>query len=62
MAIESGTHLGPYEIMSAIGEGGMGEVCRARDPKLGRDVAINIFFSQPQCCYDPIANSRIELC
>jgi len=54
--------LGPYEILSAIGAGGMGEVYRARYPKLGRDVAINISFSQPQRCYDPIANSRIELC
>ena len=40
MPIPSGTHVGPYEILSAIGAGGMGEVYRARDPKLGRDVAI----------------------
>jgi serine/threonine protein kinase len=33
MASQSGTHLGPYEIFSAIGAGGMGEVYRARDPK-----------------------------
>jgi len=42
MAIQSGTHLGPYEVLSAIGAGGMGEVYRARDTKLGRDVAIKV--------------------
>ncbi len=42
MTIEAGTRLGPYEILSAIGAGGMGEVWRARDPRLGRDVAIKV--------------------
>jgi serine/threonine-protein kinase len=37
-----GSRLGPYEILSAIGAGGMGEVYRARDTKLGRDVAIKV--------------------
>ena len=37
-----GSRLGPYEILSAIGAGGMGEVYRARDTKLGRDVAFKV--------------------
>jgi serine/threonine protein kinase/Tol biopolymer transport system component len=42
MALTPGTRLGSYEITAAIGAGGMGEVYRARDPKLGRDVAIKV--------------------
>src|SRR6266545_7655043 len=42
MALSAGTKLGVYDIVSAIDAGGMGEVYRARDPKLGRDVAIKI--------------------
>src|SRR6266498_2367533 len=42
MAIEVGKSLGNYKVVSAIGAGGMGEVYRARDTKLGRDVAIKV--------------------
>jgi serine/threonine protein kinase len=42
MAIPSGTKLGSYEVFSAIGAGGMGEVYQAHDTKLGRDVAIKV--------------------
>src|SRR2546422_1965562 len=52
MGLSAGTRLGPYEIQSPLGAGGMGEVYRARDTKLGRDVAIKIlpraFTSDPE--------------
>ena len=40
MSLAPGTRIGPYEVSSMIGEGGMGEVYRARDTRLGRTVAI----------------------
>src|SRR5271157_5231077 len=42
MPLSPGTKLGPYEIIAAIGAGGMGEVYRARDSRLDRDVAIKV--------------------
>jgi serine/threonine protein kinase len=49
MTIATGSRLGPYEVLGQIGAGGMGEVYRAKDPRLGRDVAIKVLpasFSQ----------------
>ena len=42
MSLTAGSKLGPYEILAPIGAGGMGEVYRAKDPRLGRDVAIKV--------------------
>lgn len=42
MALKAGDKLGPYEIASSIGMGGMGEVWKARDLRLNRDVAIKV--------------------
>jgi serine/threonine protein kinase len=58
MALTPGTKLGPYEIQSPLGAGGMGEVYRARDARLGRDVAIKVLPSH--LCSNPDLKTRFE--
>lgn len=58
MTIAPGTRLGPYEIVAPIGAGGMGEVYRAHDPRLGRDVAIKVL--PPSFGSDPERLRRFE--
>ncbi len=58
MAIPRGTRIGTYEIAGLLGTGGMGEVYRAHDTRLGRDVAIKILASR--VADDPVLLARIE--
>ncbi|MCA1561031.1 MAG: serine/threonine protein kinase, partial [Acidobacteria bacterium] len=58
MPLTPQTRLGPYQILSALGSGGMGEVYRARDPRLGRDVAIKILPSS--IAHDSDRRARFE--
>jgi serine/threonine protein kinase/Tol biopolymer transport system component len=58
MPLSPGVRLGPYEILDAIGAGGMGEVYRARDTRLERTVAIKILPAHLSC--DPIRKQRFE--
>ena len=58
MSLEPGTRLGAYEIVSVIGAGGMGEVYRARDTKLNRDVAIKVLL--PAVANDPDRLTRFS--
>ena len=58
MPLTSGTRLGPYDILAPLGAGGMGEVYRARDPRLDREVAIKVL--PAALARDPDALARFE--
>ncbi len=58
MSVDSGTRLGPYEILAPLGAGGMGEVYRARDTRLNRDVAIKVL--PVHLASDPQAFARFQ--
>ena len=60
MALESGTRLGSYEVLAAIGVGGMGEVYRARDTRLNRDVALKVLPDAFTLDSDRLARFRRE--
>ncbi len=58
MSLSAGRKLGPYEILALLGAGGMGEVYRAHDTRLGRDVAIKVL--SPRLAATPEARARFE--
>src|SRR5689334_20829632 len=58
MTLQPGDRLGPYEILSLVGFGGMGEVYKARDTRLGRLVAIKTIAAA--VAEDPVARARFE--
>src|SRR5215467_15683929 len=58
MAVEAGSRLGPYEVLSPLGAGGMGEVYRARDPRLDRGIALKVL--PQEVASDPSRLHRFE--
>src|SRR5882672_6513959 len=57
MSLTLGARFGPYEILAPLGAGGMGEVYRARDPKLGREIAIKVL--PAESLHDDTARARL---
>src|SRR5215813_10229125 len=62
MTLPANTRLGPYEIVAPIGAGGMGEVYRARDTRLGRDVAVKVLPSSLSADTDRLHRFEQEAC
>src|SRR5215475_14533257 len=62
MAVVEGTRLGPYEIVATLGAGGMGEVYRARDTRLGRDVAVKVLPASYSSDKDRLHRFEQEAC
>jgi len=60
MSLATGSRIGPYEIIELLGEGGMGQVYRARDPRLGRDIAVKILTAESRNSDDAIARFERE--
>ncbi len=60
MTISAGSRLGPYEILSSVGSGGMGEVYRANDPRLEREVAVKILHQDGTTNEDALSRFRAE--
>jgi dienelactone hydrolase len=58
MPLDAGTRLGPYEIVATLGAGGMGEVYRARDPRLGREIALKVL--PEEFASDAMRRARFE--
>src|SRR5437868_5661140 len=58
MLLVAGTRLGPYEIVAPLGAGGMGEVYRARDTRLGREIALKVL--PDDVAADPARRQRFE--
>ena len=60
MRLAPGTRLGPYEVLGSLGAGGMGEVYRARDPRLARDVAVKVISGSAASDPDRIRRLQLE--